>query len=172
VGGVTLAPDRHGVANSAYHFDGSTGFIQVADAPDLSGMAQITVSAWVYADAAPMDAYIVRKQASGFDPGYTLRASGGNWLFGVGHSDGYAQAPTSVTLGTWTQLVGTYDGSTITLYVNGTAITSTPSTTAPGVSPDALAIGGDYYFFPGAIDDILIYACAMTPAQVLAAYNP
>jgi hypothetical protein len=172
MGGVTLEPDRHGVANSAYHFDGSTGWIQVADALDLRDMAQITVSAWVYADALPGSAYIVSKQASGFSPGYTLRASGDTWLFGVGSSNLYAPAPNIAILNAWTQLVGTYDGKTITLYLNGTAVASTPSTDAPGGSTEVLAIGGDTYFLSGGIDDILIYACAMTPAQVAAAYNP
>jgi hypothetical protein len=167
-----LEPDRHGVANSAYHFDGSTGLIQVANAPDLSGMATLTVSAWVHADTAPMDSYVVRKQNISFNPGYTLRASGGKWLFGVGSTDLYAQAPTNAAVGVWTQLVGTYDGHTIILYVNGTAVASTPSTQPPGISPDVLTISGTTYFFPGGIDDVVIYACALSPAQVAAAYMP
>jgi len=172
MGGVALALDRHGLPGASYNFDGTTGVINVANAPDLNGLATLTVSAWVYADTAPASDYVVRKQITGFDPGYQLRASGGKWLFGVGSKLAYAQAPTPAAVGVWTQLVGTYDGKDITLYVNGKFVASVPSIQPPGSNTEVLTISGTPYFFDGRIDDVVIFPCALSAVQVAAGYNP
>jgi hypothetical protein len=77
----------------------------------------------------------------------------------------------SVTLGVWTHLAGTWDGSTATLYVGGAAVGSIPT----NVLFDAhdLIIGGDQNNngpiaggFNGAIDDVRLYDRALSPAEI------
>jgi hypothetical protein len=175
---VTPTSDRHGVANSAYHFDGSTGAIQIPNAPLLNNLTTMTVSAWVKPDETPGSAYIVRNQISSFNPGYMIRADYENWMFGVGSTDTLALASSSATVGVWTELVGTYDGVRIALYTNGTLAASTPFAAPPGANALPLAIGGSYsgqpyqYWFHGSIGEVRIFGCALTAAQVAAAYDP
>jgi hypothetical protein len=175
---VTPTSDRHGVANSAYHFDGSTGAIQIPNAPLLNNLATVTVSAWVKADTTPGSAYIVRNQISSYDPGYMIRASNNSWMFGVGSTDTIALASGGAKVGVWTQLVGTYDGARIGLYINGALVVSTPFAAQPGANTLPIVIGGSYsgqpyqYWFQGSIGEVRIFGCAMTAAQVAAAYDP
>jgi hypothetical protein len=81
---------------------------------------------------------------------------------------------TGYSLFNWYHLVGTYDGTNGSFYVNGQLIGSASAT---GYVPNALspfAIGqraDGYGFFDGNVDEVAIYTNALTPAQILAHYE-
>lgn len=89
-------------------------------------------------------------------------------------SDGRAIA-TGITTGSWQHIVGTWDGSTVRAYVNGTVGGTTASFAGPlGYSGNDLNIGasnGVYVFhFDGSIDDVRIYNRALSQFEISQLY--
>ncbi len=92
----------------------------------------------------------------------------------------YWIAYSGVTPGKWYHLVGTYDGTNATFYVNGVAVAAplpVPVFTNnavynPGGYPLGIGERGDYsQFFDGNLDEFAYYTNALTAAQVLAHYQ-
>lgn len=73
----------------------------------------------------------------------------------------------------WHMLTGTYDGSTIKIYLDGVLANSAAATGSINVNTDQLWIGGALYgsHFTGKLDETRIYSRALTAADVLALYN-
>ncbi len=76
---------------------------------------------------------------------------------------------------TWTHIVATYNGTTMTLYVNGTAVStgstrSIPSHTTPlkvGLGVD----GAGSHYFGGLIDEVAVYNSVLSAQQVTEHYD-
>jgi YVTN family beta-propeller protein len=70
------------------------------------------------------------------------------------------------------QVVGTWNGTTATLYVDGREVASTPSTQAPsGAATLYIGYGTLAPWFHGYIDETAYYAHALSPERVLAHYQ-
>lgn len=86
---------------------------------------------------------------------------------------------THYTLLDWHHLVGTYDGTVMSFYVNGELIGTQDasgyvanSVENAGINSLALGDRGDAYgFFDGGLDEFAYYATALTPAQVATHYE-
>jgi hypothetical protein len=69
----------------------------------------------------------------------------------------------------WAHYVAVFDGATATLYVNGTLANTAPApgNLSPRKTPFAVArAAGGANFFKGSIDEIAIYAAALSPAVI------
>src|SRR5262249_45321945 len=129
----------------------------------LNPAATFSVEAWAYVTGSATD---WRSIVTSRDPsnGYMLYAGlGGTWEFWTGVSMAKLVGPTPIANDNWTYLVGTYDGTHATLYVNGApdgspaVLPYTPNSGAP------LRIGAGqtesipgFQFF-GRIDEVAIY---------------
>jgi len=87
-------------------------------------------------------------------------------------------ASTNISGGTvsqaWTYVVGTYDGSTMRLYVNGSEVASAPHTGGIPSSTAPIIIGGQAdgsNYFDGAIDDVEIFNEALSPQEIMDRYE-
>jgi len=75
--------------------------------------------------------------------------------------------------GTWQHVVGTFDGTTYNIYLNGV------KSVAPFVSDNGYAQGGKYRFMigygdtpsNGTLDDVRVYNRALSDTEVLALYH-
>jgi hypothetical protein len=80
------------------------------------------------------------------------------------------QAPVgAVAVGGTYHIVGVYNGSTQTLYVNGVQVAQAALTGAITANNNALYIGswnGSKEFFRGTIDEVAVYSAALTATQV------
>jgi hypothetical protein len=83
-----------------------------------------------------------------------------------------------LAVGTWSHVVGTYDGSLLRLYVNGALVASVGAPTlASGSGPAFIgrlgAEGANPGLFPfaGLIDEVAVYPSALPAARVLAHYS-
>lgn len=86
-----------------------------------------------------------------------------------------ANAPSKVTLNTWTHIACTFDGTNINLYVNGVLQTTTnaPGTIVEGTS-GSLFLGADGtgdYAYKGRLDDVRLYNRALSAAEISIAMN-
>ena len=94
-------------------------------------------------------------------------AGGGTFGTGGGTSKTFGASPLAVN--TWTHLAVTYNGTTLSLYVNGILISSRAQSGNVATSVNPLEIGGDAIFgqyFSGVIDELRVFNVARTQAQV------
>jgi hypothetical protein len=81
----------------------------------------------------------------------------------------------AVTLNTWYHVVGTFDGTTAKLYVNGALVASGTVTTYTAQTSNPLEIGqsepGDNLYFPGRLEEAAGYGTALTATQVQHHYS-
>jgi hypothetical protein len=177
VNGPTLVEDRFGRAMSAYHFDGVSSMIEIADAPDLALTNDSTISVWIQPDAMTRLAGIVGKYQQVHDNSYTLRLG---YLTPYSYYDfdecthaDVTAPPATVVAGQWQHVAVVMQAGSATIYANG--IPSTPQATAYAIqaNTDALRIGVDYStrYFAGAIDDVRIYSRALASDEIAALYG-
>ena len=86
-----------------------------------------------------------------------------------------------IPIGEWTHLVGTWDGTNLSLYINGTLDQQSPPGMVPWDSGCPWHIGGvndpsgdcSYtgQYLDGLVDEATFYSDALSPDQVRAAYN-
>jgi hypothetical protein len=105
---------------------------------------------------------------------YQTPGPGSTWTFSLRPSPGLVFGGPAVTLGEWTHLVLSYDGTNAILYVNGVAAITTgvPQYLAnPGTGPGSDMLVGEgpntgQIPFDGSVDEIAIYTNALKAAQV------
>lgn len=162
-------------------FDGSTARVDVPDSPSLEPSNAASVSAWVKSTGPRAQfQYIIAKGASScMAASYGLyTGSSGGLEFYVSQYDGFSfvdspDAGPSVWDGNWHFVVGTYDGSTVRLYVDGNQVSTGNSESGPiGYN---LTNGNDLFIghydgctahdFVGTIDEPTVWSTALTASQ-------
>lgn len=178
VAGPTQVPGRWG---DAFDFNG-------ADADSLKASAKfqpahVTVMAWVKAPSSPGSYKDILSQ--GGDPScavasYALYAgAGGGLQFYIATSAttavlSAAEAPANIWDGNWHAVAGVYDGSSVSLYVDGVEVGSPTSATGSAIDyalPDSTFEVGDFhacsgFAFSGAIDEVRVYNRALSYGEI------
>jgi len=168
---------------TALNFDGVDDYVVVTDSATLEP-SNITVEAWVRNSGSPGTyRYIVSKyyeDKAGSWSSYALYTGGtGGLFFYVGSATTVVLSPgagAGIWDGEWHHIVGTYDGSTVRLYVDGTEVgTGTFATLSIAYDEGDLFIGTyianqTRWCFPGAIDEVRIWSGALTEDQIEASY--
>lgn len=197
VNGATLTTDRFGNANSAYSFNGTSSYINVANSATLQLSNSYTLSAWVKPNAFYSGScqanFILAKGNQTSEGHYNLQY--GDFLDGScavftptnenfastikkGSTDQsvYENPSTQpVTLNNWYYVVCTYDGTTQKLFVNGKLRAFNAISGSFGaLNTENLFIGksndASGYFVNGIIDDIKIYSTPLTEQSIFDSY--
>lgn len=180
---TTLAADRKGRANSAYSFDGSAQ-IQVPYNAKHRPTNRLTLSAWISPSdvTSTADQQIVNNTENG---GYALMftlTDKVSMLVETGGSYKYASfARNTLPVDQWSHIAGTYDGSTVKLYVNGQQVDSQPASGVIGYpsTNNAICIGTEagsgnclnQKRYTGKIDDVRIYGRALSANEIKTQYE-
>lgn len=171
--GATGAP--HGEANSAATFDGINDAVVVPDAA-APKPATVSVEAWVKPNAAiPNFASVATKTtATTWSDGYGMFALNGGMAFWVNDDDANRVFTAALPAGTWSHVVGTYDGSTIKVYLNGVLVQSLAHSAPLTHSSSPLlignAVGAGNFHWSGGLDEVAVYGRALTAAEVAQHY--
>jgi Concanavalin A-like lectin/glucanases superfamily/Fibronectin type III domain len=177
-GAVQGAPGLLGSdsGDTAVALDGVNDHVSVSNSTSLSGLSSlITLEAWIKPTSLPAAgsfASVVTKAES-----YSLQFNGPRleltiMQFGARQR---LQAPVgAIVAGQTYHVVGTFDGSTRRLYVNGAEVANAPLTGGATASSNGLFIGswnGSSELFGGTIDEVAVYGKALSPARVAAHYS-
>ncbi|MGW1916966.1 LamG-like jellyroll fold domain-containing protein [Streptomyces sp. NPDC002076] len=143
-----------------------------------------SVSAWVKLNSLTSNStFVSQSDSAGNANGYQLYYSSGSqkWAFSRHNDDTTSTDFTAVygskaTTGTWTHLVGVYDGptNTLNLYVNGTLTATKTFAGTPWPATGPVQIGrrlyqGTYGEYANAdISDVQLYNTALPPSEVSA----
>jgi hypothetical protein len=179
VGGVQFAP---GMVGRAFSFSGTGNeYVQVPNSPDLEP-TNVSVEAWVNSSTDPVrNAYILSKGANGTVAASYALYTGFNagLLFYISDGTNFIESPdagTGVWDGNWHHVVGTYDGASVRLFVDGMEVgngTATNLKIAYGLPTTNDLFLGTYFGggdrslpFSGLIDEPSIYNRALSAAEV------
>ncbi len=174
-----------GVHSAGISLDGVDDFVSVSYNTALKPSI-ITVALWVKVNtiASGKTAVMVSKWQGG---GYILYFTAARLPAFAIESSGvkyYATSSTAVEFGNWNHYVGTHDGTTTKLYVNGKLVASTP---APGLitypENNAFCIGKDASdtntscnastprMLNGMVDEVAVWNTALTDSEVKKLYE-
>jgi hypothetical protein len=170
-----------GNVGQAFSLDGSTGCVQIPDAPALRPVS-LTVEAWVlFHSTSGVRAVFAKPVGSGPNDSYALWISSGILNGEVCNAAGCTQlsATTQLTAETWYHVAYTVDDSAKQqkLYVDGVQVASAATTVSAGYDIQPLLLGRDTentrpnFFLQGLIDEASIYDRALTPAEIASIYN-
>ena len=198
VNGATLTIDRNGLANKAYGFDGSD-WIEVMNSTSIQPSTAFSISAWVFVESSQPSlggnyTRIINKNHSeaqnfatyqlitGLNTGYGK--AGVCIRTGSGISGGAAgiytwTGATNNVIGQYQLIVGTYNGSELKIYQNGTLSSSVNHTGNLCYDSGNLWFGrgksgsapGTDMFFNGKIDDVGMWNRALTQTEITDLYN-
>lgn len=182
-GALIGSPDwtTAGTIAGALDFDSSNAERIDAGTFEVGG-SELTLMAWTRSESGFHDGRIIFKSkgnsapdqgwgltvAESLQPDFRVRA-GGTW--------DRIDADGSVSNGQWYHLAGTYDGTTMRLYVNGFEVESEEHSAGGAIDqdPTQYVTLGDSPIgnrtFDGMIDDAQVFDRALTPGEVFDAYK-
>jgi concanavalin A-like lectin/glucanase superfamily protein/Big-like domain-containing protein len=162
-----------GKFGNALTFDGVNNVVTVNDSSSLWLSNGMTLEVWVY----PVNSLagwksVVRKEGDAYLLGASslfgnAPAAGGHFTSDAYTYDVFDTSPLPVN--TWTHLAATYDGSVLTLFVNGNQVSNRTVGGQIRNDPLPLRIGNSQYSgegFPGMIDEVRIYNRALTQSEI------
>ncbi len=165
VSGATLTTDRFGNANSAYYFNGQNAVITTTKG-HFGLDNKLSISLWVNIPAGTSNTEY-----------FVYCSDGGVWQQGdqIGLAifhPGTASASATITYGGWHHFAGTFDGTTIRAYLDGTpaGVYNWPGPLSD--AGEALRFG--YYnnvYWQGNLDDVRIYNYTLSASEIQALYN-
>lgn len=171
-GGYSAAPDvvPNG-ADGATRFDGATGYVQIPDSLTLRFSSAMSAEAWIRLAALPASgdntrvldkkgSWFLRVTSTGAVEYGTFSGAAGRTL---------ATAAGAVSVGSVYHLIGTYDGTSMRIYVNGSlAATKTAGGALDNFNTplDLAAYLGSSRFFSGVLDDVAVYGRALSATDV------
>jgi hypothetical protein len=161
-------------------FDGEDDYVKCEPDPALDQRGPMTLSAWIWPEEVPGgEVGIAGKQFTSYLLTY-YRDRKCWWYIGMGGNN----ANSTVAPGTWSHVAGTFDGSTLRLYVNGRPAFERPSRFDATPAGKAFFIGcviGDPEaedpaythsgYFKGMIADVRVYSRALSAEEILAQFD-
>jgi len=168
--------------NGALLLNGSSTYLSAPSSLSQGATGTgLTVVAWFKLSSLPTDnpRLVANDHTDASSNGFQLEinAGGSSGFFDLGGASGVGTASWSqqLTVGTWYLYVGTYNGSTVTAYLNGHQVGT--GTTSGKITPGAYGVNigddpaynGD--FFPGNMADVAIVPTALSASQIILLWN-
>ncbi len=172
-----------GRIDGADDFDGADDYVQVTDHTSLDITTNITLSAWIYSTGVQVQYAKIVAKHKGAGAGYPYQLEFGGtsddkmrFIMWDGTSSNFnLYSAADIPQNTWTYVVGTYDGETMSLYINaGTPITELWSSSI-ATNNDVLWIGGRSevgyeYPFKGSIDEVRVSSIPRSAGWIKTCY--
>ncbi len=174
-GTIAGATWTNGIINSALFFDGGSAQVTVPNSLSVNPVQTITIAAWVNAGNWFNTPRILEKGKTDNQYGLFVNGAGQFEFLLAGVTNGViATSPPSA--GSWHHVAATYDGSLISLYIDGQLDSNQPAFGPLAITTEPLAIGdkpsgGVIFLFYGTLDDVRIYGSALPAGQIAQLYG-
>ncbi|MCK5740370.1 T9SS type A sorting domain-containing protein, partial [bacterium] len=173
--GAQLASDAQGQPEMAYWFDGADDFILVPNQPALNFTRAISVAVCFRADELfNREMFLISHGSweNRWKISLTPDTRRIRWTLKTSHAIRDVDSKNSVQTGQFYHVVGCYDGTTLSLYINGQFSSSTPLTGPINTTSFDLTIGQilptiSDYNFKGLVDDVQIYNRQLDATEIL-----
>lgn len=170
-GTISNATRTDGVLNRALEFNGSSSYVTIPSNPDLATVEAITVMAWVYPQQNKTSKVFYKGSWKGFNSIGQDVWKGWNCEIALANNSkvNLEWGGGRPLLSEWYHLAMTYNGSTLSLYVNGLLKASKPASGDLLVTPSDLYIGsidGGQDYFKGKIDEVALYGVALSAQEI------
>jgi hypothetical protein len=153
--------------NSGLRLDGSNEFANASSSSSLNITGEITMEAWVNLSGTGKDQTILRKEGA-----YALEINSSNnlnaslWL-----DTGFlsVQSSSALNAGQWYHVAATFDGTTLSVYLDGQGNGSAAQSGTITKTSNALYMGstsGSSRFFNGTMDEVQILGRAKSAAEI------
>lgn len=163
-------------------FDATNYAVSMGAKAELNNISAFTISAWVKMNATAGSANyrIAGTLYSGGSQGYVIMRDGPAnklvFVWGTGSGTSGLSSTNTITADKWYYIVGTFDGSTMKLYVDGQLQSTSSSPTFSTTSSQNFCIGGvdgvcSIARWNGGIDQVRYFNYARSAAQVAWDYN-
>ena len=179
IGGAALAPDRFGNVDSAYSFDGTSGYIEIPDSVHFNFNQPITLTAWIYLNDNGQGGIVGQWGYGGSGPdAFLLSVTDAKLRLTLPQPGLYDLISTSdLNLNQWLFVSVVYDGIYPKLFLNG-EMDATGEITMANVDSDLpFKIGleeifsGQQNYLNGMIDEVRIYNRALSDTEIQALFN-
>jgi len=153
----------------AYDYDSIDDHIRIPNDPSICSLSAITISSYIKTTYnSSTSKYVVESRDTSTD-GYILFVYNGSAVIKINSLSTFGTS--LVADGKWHHIHATYDGSTTSLYVDGTleATSSSSLGTINTVTTVRIAYGttsSSASYFDGQIGETMIYSEALTPASI------
>jgi hypothetical protein len=172
---VTILPSCQSQTPPAYglEFDGTDDYVDCGNNETLAITDAITIEVWVKYKASDKYQCIIRNLFS-FEAKkgmrlYVWNDNKSRFYLGDGENLYYVQSDATIPLDEWTHLAGTWDGTTIKLYVNGVNQTNEQAFSDPIVNDltEHTLIGlHAAHCFNGTISEVRIWNYARSESEI------
>lgn len=175
LGSTTATPSwANGKYGSALSYDGGDT-VSVSDSSSLSLTGNFSLAAWVNVPNLSGYKPAVTKENSG-QTGYFLYISDDEVYTGYGNGAWRSQTTSTspITANTWIHIASTFNGTTLTTYVNGVSVQSSAPGGSVSDNSSDLGIGNASdlsSMYTGLIDEAKVYNYPRTAEQIKADMN-
>ncbi len=186
VNGATLTTNRFGISNSAYYFNGTNNYIELASSTNVFGSKDYSISLWFNSLALPNFSIpsqaaccLISKGQNNFEllTGSSTSALGMHFLPRSASGNDWNTPASTYQTNVWQNVIAIYKPSTTNVYVflNGSnLILSGPSLTPIGLDKTNSARLGfrtdGTLPFKGSISSVRIYNRALSTSEVSQLY--
>ncbi|MBN4081704.1 DUF1573 domain-containing protein, partial [bacterium AH-315-C07] len=164
-------------AGNALDFDGGSDYVSIGSTALNSISTALTVEGWIYMRSSTSYEYILSndRDCCGSYRGYSLRITGGVPQFQIWDNTFTQRAvnsSASIGINEWHHIAGTFDGTTLKIYVDGILMNSSSFTGVIGTpSTYNLYLGGMGYWASnynvnGILDEIRIWNIARSESEI------
>ena len=165
--------------DNALNFDGTDDFVSVPDVANLDLTSAGTLTAWINPAAFTDSGECMRIISKSWGAGgqdqnspYQLMICGSEEVQVSLGDDSNSQTITSnsaVLLDEWTHVAVSWDGSNVSMYINGVLVRSITQTVVPFINAEDLYLGsvdGITGFWQGDLDEISIWSVLKTETEI------
>jgi len=175
---------RHGVEGvyeRGCELDGVDDWVDLGGAGDIDGAAALSVEAWIRWTGRPGEMkrereFVRREESFALGSGWRRGSAPAErqrvrfWVHRDGRWVHSGNGTTDIDDGRWHHVVGTFDGKTVRVFVDGVEQSSQRVEGAPlssrGRNVVVGSMAGRDEFFRGRMDEVAIYSRALTPDEV------
>lgn len=148
-------------------------YAQVPDANNLDLLTQHTIEVWFKADTMGFLGGLVDKYHNTAANGWMLRLHRNSPYAGLEMDERFSSSSNILGSGRWYHAAGTRNGSTVSLYLNGTPVAMSGTPLTPNNNSNPVVFCVDFLFsgprfFDGQIEEVRVWNFAMTQAQIQA----